>query len=755
MTEEPITIQCDHCGTFYSDLEEVCPYCGQLRPDLVDTGLLQPAYDPADADFLPLPEPLADQAGFPIDDDYAGYPDDEPFDEPYPADDGWPAETEPYLAEDTLTGAEQAWPEGYDDDDPAYAEAETYGGYGPETEFYDDYDQPQPDYAEEHEFEADEEVKPRRFLKRRLGLGCLGLLLCAGLFYGGIGLLGAYHGLQERLQLTQAEAEAHFQKGQEHLAGNSYELAIAEFELALSLNPNLLAARQGLRDAQRAALAQPTPTSETRSAAAEEILNQAEAQLAQENWAQAVETLAKVRELDPDYRAEHVSSLIYTANYQLGLQSVDPDRIDQAIQAFELALSERPDDPEVTVELAKALLYLEGKNAEEVDNQKAVEAFSRLYREDAAYLDVKPRLLSAYEDLGDELFQAEEWCDAAAQYLEASLIRPDDALNTKIDLSTERCRAAPPASASTPGPLARATSASGSSSSAAGLAAATPVITAATPETTVAAAGGRIYFSAYNPYESRWEILAVPASGGTPQFVVANGTMPAVSPNGQLLVYRSEAKDAEGFHIFDLTTAEDRRITILRQHVLPRWGGDNTQFLLVAQEPATSRWQIQQGFADGKSDPVILGDGRTPDWSPDNRLIAYQGTDPAGNDPGIYLVPFGGGETTRLTNHESDRSPDFSPDGAQIAYMSTRGGDWDIYTVSTAGSAPRQITSGPSQEGLPVWSPDGSQIAYVSDAGGSWNIYVVSAAGGSPVKVTAWDGLNLEDWLLAQISWGR
>ena len=204
-----------------------------------------------------------------------------------------------------------------------------------------------------------------------------------------------------------------------------------------------------------------------------------------------------------------------------------------------------------------------------------------------------------------------------------------------------------------------------------------------------------------------------------------------------------------------MTTAEDRRITILRQHVLPRWGGDNTQFLLVAQEPATSRWQIQQGFADGKSDPVILGDGRTPDWSPDNRLIAYQGTDPAGNDPGIYLVPFGGGETTRLTNHESDRSPDFSPDGAQIAYMSTRGGDWDIYTVSTAGSAPRQITSGPSQEGLPVWSPDGSQIAYVSDAGGSWNIYVVSAAGGSPVKVTAWDGLNLEDWLLAQISWGR
>ncbi len=739
MTEEPMTIQCDNCGTFYSDLEEVCPYCGQLRPDLADAD---------EREFVDYP-PGDDQGDFLADDDYAAYPEDVPLDEEYPVDEAW-LSGESYLAE-----GEQDWPQAYDDYDPAYAADEAYG-YGPETEFDDEYGQLQPDYAAEEEFEAEEEAKPRRLTKRRLGLGCLSLFLCAGLFYGGIGLLGAYHGLQERYQLTQAEAEAHYQRGQEHLASSSYELAIAEFELALSLNPNLLAARQGLRDAQRAALAQPTPTSETRSAAAESILDQAEAQLTQENWAAAVETLAKVRELDPDYRAERVSELIYTANYQLGLQAVNPDQIEQAVQAFELALSERPDDPEVTVELAKALLYLDGKNAEMVDKEKAVEAFSQLYREDAAYLDVKERLLSAYEAWGDELFEASEWCDAEAQYIEASLIRPDDTLSAKIDLSTERCRATPQAGSPTAGPPARATPASGSSSSAAGLAAATPVLTATTTTAVPAAvAGGRIYFSAYNPYESRWEILAVPAGGGAPEFVVANGTMPAVSPNGQLLVYRSEAKDSEGFHIFDMTTAEDRRITILRQHVLPRWGGDNTQFLLVAQEPGSNRWQVQQGFADGKSDPIILVDGRTPDWSPDNRLIAYQGTDPAGNNPGIYLMPFGGGETTLLTIHESDRSPDFSPDGSQLAYMSTRDGDWDIYTVSTAGSAPRQITNGPSQEGLPVWSPDGSQIAYVSDAGGSWNIYVISASGGAPIKVTAWDSLNRADWLLSQISWGR
>jgi dipeptidyl aminopeptidase/acylaminoacyl peptidase len=231
--------------------------------------------------------------------------------------------------------------------------------------------------------------------------------------------------------------------------------------------------------------------------------------------------------------------------------------------------------------------------------------------------------------------------------------------------------------------------------------------------------------------------------------------MPALSPNGQLLLYHSELIEAEGFHILDSATGEDNRITMFRRHILPRWGGDNLQFLFVAEEPRTQRWQIHLGFADGKSEPIIVRDGRTPDWSPDNSLIAYQGSDPDGNNPGLYLVPFEGGEPARLTNHESDRAPDFSPDGSQLAYMSTRNGNWDIYTISTAGSAPRQITKTPGNDGLPTWSPDGSRIAYVSDMDGNWAIYVVEARGGTPYRVTDWDGRNRPDWLLAQIWWGR
>jgi tetratricopeptide (TPR) repeat protein len=722
MTEE-FTIQCEHCGTTYIDLEEVCPYCGQPHsssPGYNERLPHQAAYaepppettlPPHQTDFFPEENPLQPPQETPLGEEYSEdeYLPDEQFpliEDPYLPNESFdPAEHEylpdehqepveddyffderfslaedEYLPEEHFTPIEQGYGAGeylIDEEIIPPREHDRLGPvdeydepYEPFDDIYDDY----PPLDEYDEFEAQEQ--PRRFSKRRLLVGCLGLILCAGLFYGGIAMLGAYRGLQERVELTQVEAEDHYQKGQEHLNDGSLELAIAEFERALNLNPNFLAAREALRDAQHIAQSQPTPTSETRSAAAAEIMAQAEEQMAGEAWAEAAETLAQVRSLDSDYQPQQVSDLLYTANYKLALQLLSPDTIEEAVLAFESALAERPDDVEVTIELAKALLYIEGDQARGNDDQHAVESFSQLNREDPDYLDVEARLLEAYEAYGDELLDSEEWCQAKDQYDEAMRIRTDDVLEAKAGTAGEQCDETAVARAtSTPAqPEHRGTSSPNNTGDPAAnfsTSAATP-ITATVSTQPAAAGGGTIYFSAFNPNESRWEILAVPGSGGTPRTVVIEATMPAVSTNGKWLVYRSEAIESEGFHSFDLTSGAGQRITIARQHVLPRWGGDNSQFLFAAQEPATQRWLIYQGFLDGKSDPIIIRDGRTPDWSPDNALIAYQGTDPEGNEPGIYIVPFGGGNASRVTNHQSDRMPDFSPNGSQIVYMSTR-----------------------------------------------------------------------------------
>ncbi len=488
--------------------------------------------------------------------------------------------------------------------------------------------------------------------------------------------------------------------------------------------------------------------------------------LQDETWAEAIIALTQVRDLDPEFRRAQVAEMLYTAHFEQGRRLLSPDQIAEALAAFQQALAEKPNDPEATVQSTRANLYQKGAAAlADGDHSGAVRSLKPLYQDEPKYLDTADLLWQAYFDYGDELLATEEWCLAEAQYQAAAAIESTSALADKLDASgsncqeeaqTELAQTAPETAAPT-GPITATNRAAITSTTGVTPTEDTaPAGEEAPPPASAGSAQGNIIYSVYNPNETRWEILTIPAGGGTPSLLQKDGTMPAVSPSGQLLVYRSERQDAVGLHVRNLTTGADTtRATIVAEHILPRWEGGEAQFIFVAQDKANGRWQIYRGFADGKGAPVILADGRTPAPSPDGQRLAFQGTDPEGNNPGIYVMPTYGGESTRLTEHESDRSPVFSPDGSKIAYMSTQGGNWDVYVINSSGGTPRKITTSSGNDGLPVWSPDGSRLAYVSDQGGEWAIWTVPQGGGSPTKLTPWDGVNLSDWLMAQIWWSR
>ncbi len=746
MTDQ-FTIQCQSCGTLYNDLQDVCPYCGETQPIATEkTVHLVDEYETDEA-YLNQPDDLQQQSLH--EDEY--FADDEEL-STAPA---------PFADDDIFAIAGEDDPDDEYDDDGFYDEkpddelADTYDDdslyYDEHADLYHDEHQEAVDFAEEELPLA----PARRFTFRRLFTGCLGLVLCGLLFYGGVGVLAVRQGLQERNQNNLVEAQEHYQKGQAYLANNSIELAMAEFERAIMLNPNLTEAIQGLRQAQRIAQTQPTPTSETRSAAVAEFLGQAETQINAKRWLEALETLLQVRGLDPEYETERVSELLYTASYQQGLKFIISQQATEALAAFEQALAERPNDPDVLEAQNKVSLYIEGTAAKADDAALAVDIFNRLYELDTSYLDTAQQLAVVSEIYGDELAAAEDWCVAEGQYSQANRLDFSDTLEIKAKNAAQKCTnsgapaTATPSPTKTPTRIAKTPTRTASESELEATSVETDTTTVSLP------ANGSILFSAFNPNESRWEIVSVPVSGGEPKVLVTDATMPAVSPNRQLLLYHAELKDTEGLHIFNLITGEDQRITQQSAHILPRWGGDNSQFIFTAQEAGTGRWLVYQGFADGKGNPVTLRDGRTPDWSANNSTIAYQGTDAEGNNPGIYIVPFAGGESTRLTEHESDRSPAFAPNSSQVVYMSTQNENWDIYTINTTSNSPVQLTTSPGNDGLPTWSPDGSKIAYVSDADGSWAIYVVEASGGAPFKITEWDGHNRADWLIGQLWWMR
>src|SRR6516164_8741732 len=78
------------------------------------------------------------------------------------------------------------------------------------------------------------------------------------------------------------------------------------------------------------------------------------------------------------------------------------------------------------------------------------------------------------------------------------------------------------------------------------------------------------------------------------------------------------------------------------------------------------------------------------------------------------------------------RTPDVSPDGRLIAFSYLG----DIYTVETIGGRARAVTSHPAHDINPVFSPDGKWIAFSSNRHGSYDIYVVAKEGGRPKRLT-------------------
>jgi tetratricopeptide (TPR) repeat protein len=607
------------------------------------------------------------------------------------------------------------------------------------------------------------EAGTRRWpLGRAIG-GCLLAFSCVVLVFLIIGGVAVRQGLQERAARTREQAAVHYQRGIAHMEANEYELAIAELEHTLRLDPAHRDAREALREAKTVALAQPTPTSATLQEATSAILAEAEALAQDQEWEEVTLRLSQLRDLAPDFQPQMVSDLLYTAYFNLGVQLVSENQLNQGVHAFEQALVERPDDQEASRQLDLASLYVSAETTWGADWPSTIDFLEQLYTLTPNYLDVSAKLYQAYEAYGDDLFAEEAWCLAELQYAEAALLKPGSAIQSKWEDAVELCRTPTP----TPRPIVtpRLTVTR------------TPSVTATTSITqTTLSASGSILFSRFSAKDMLWEIAAATPSGDEPVVILNDATQPATSPNGQLLAYHAELAESEGLHVFNVATGEDIRVTTFREDATPDWAPDNSRFVFPSQRSGDRRWQIYIGWADGKGDPVPLIEGRTPSWSPDGAIIAYQGTDAQGNNPGLYLVSAEGGPSVRLTQDETDRAPDWSPDCAaggltltpegisattprdqagsdcRIVFMSSRAGDWEIFVTSVLSGTVTRLSTSTGNDGLPTWSPDGYHIAFVSNRDGSWGVYIMPATGGQAVKVADWSEEHA-DWLVERIDW--
>jgi dipeptidyl aminopeptidase/acylaminoacyl peptidase len=232
---------------------------------------------------------------------------------------------------------------------------------------------------------------------------------------------------------------------------------------------------------------------------------------------------------------------------------------------------------------------------------------------------------------------------------------------------------------------------------------------------------------------------------------------PVISPDGQWVAYPVTTSDS----------AKDKRNTDL---YMVSWDGSRT--IQLTSSP------------DGESNPQ---------WSPDNRYLAFQsarssgdqadGSTGAGTGGGsqVWLLDRMGGEARKVTEVKggvsdyawspdakrfvlviTDPDPDTTPGREKKTPKPLEIDRWDfkrdyagylnrrrdhLYLFEIATRKLEQITSGDHDDVGPSWSPDGSKIVFASkrapgsDRNDNWDLYLIDAkAGAEPRALTTFPG---------------
>ena len=261
----------------------------------------------------------------------------------------------------------------------------------------------------------------------------------------GLGLAGVYYGLRDRSNVQHQAAEEYYNKGVVYLEQGQPELAIAQFEMVLRLEPNHSKALAKLDEARQAMNVPPTATPTVASAGQmlAKTFDDLRAAQDRQDWAQVFVLVDRIIAQDPTYRRSEVDQILFNACYQSGQDLVEKDRIKEAISLFDRALELQPDNAQVQQARKLAVLYMNGMAYWGADWATTLENLTPLYSMAPDYKDVRQRTHDAHVYYGDLLAEREDWCGAEQQYAQALEITPGSALFDKRQDALTRCNRQP------------------------------------------------------------------------------------------------------------------------------------------------------------------------------------------------------------------------------------------------------------------------------------------------------------------------
>jgi Tol biopolymer transport system component len=122
--------------------------------------------------------------------------------------------------------------------------------------------------------------------------------------------------------------------------------------------------------------------------------------------------------------------------------------------------------------------------------------------------------------------------------------------------------------------------------------------------------------------------------------------------------------------------------------------------------------------------------------SPDGKELVISDQSQEEHRSLIYIVPIGGGAPRQITQQSPSYWHGWSPDGKTLAFVGERNGDFDIYTIPTAGGKETRLTTAKGLDDGPEYSPDGKYIYFNTERTGRMQIWRMRADGSGQEQVT-------------------
>lgn len=268
--------------------------------------------------------------------------------------------------------------------------------------------------------------KPRYV--RAVLLGLL-LVLVSALISGS---MGYYSGINQRKAEEENQrlmtATTHYRYGMEALASGNYEVARIQFEYVIQIYPDFPDITEKYTQAlinltkteQATAMPTATPTRDIQGAQA--LFQQAQSDMANQEWCLAVDTLKDLRDEDHTYETLTVDGMLWTSLRNCAIKKITAEG-DPEGGLYYLSLVEKytPLDHDAVNYSTWARMYVTGASYWEVDWSQVVHYFSQIYAAfpymyDSTGWTAIDRYRIGLREYGKYLMNRGDYCTAEEQF---------------------------------------------------------------------------------------------------------------------------------------------------------------------------------------------------------------------------------------------------------------------------------------------------------------------------------------------------